>query len=175
MGGMIVVGVDPDLKGGIALYNAVSGRVTALALPVVQTCVNRSVRDRVDVRTTLQTFEIAGAMGATHCAIEQPMGLAGQSAAAGVTTGTTFGVLLAAAHASRLIVDDVSASVWKTALRVTSDKDTCVALANKLFPLDCYQWGVQNRRQKLPRYGRAEAALIAYYAHRYLFAQSINK
>jgi crossover junction endodeoxyribonuclease RuvC len=74
--------------------------------------------------------------------------------------GEQYGLVRGMALAMGFRVETVQPSVWKAALRLGSDKDRSREAAMKAWPGDAVFFG------RVRDHGRAEAALIALWAHR---------
>ena len=80
----------------------------------------------------------------------------------GVSSSFSFGFAAGAAQAmataNAIPIRLVRPNIWKKALKLTGGKDASRRLASELFPRYADQWVLKEHD------GRAEAALLAYYA-----------
>ena len=87
----------------------------------------------------------------------------GQGVVSTFNFGYNAGILLGVLEAHRLTVLKVKPNVWKCNMGLDRNKNTSIALAKKKFP----DYSSYFKRAKDD--GRAEAALIAWYAHKTFF------
>ncbi len=152
------VGVDPGLSGAIAIYNAVTGDIEAWDMPTFTVKSNGKNRRKLDYHGLATIGSYLTGLKVEKVLIEQVSAMPGQ----GVTSMFSFG---AAAGAAEMMVagaglryDTVTPVKWKKAMRISGNKDESRRAALRLFP---------RQRELFARVkddGRAEAALIAYYA-----------
>lgn len=152
----MILACDPGLGGAFALYGG--GSLTVTNMPVHMND-GRRVIDAPDVLAQVRLFKD---LGATRLVIEDVHGAPGQSAPAAFTFGYGVGVVTMAAMSCGYEIERVAPSVWKRALKVPSDKRAARARASELLPAYGHLWP----RQKDD--GRAEAAMIALYAERFM-------
>ncbi len=151
---MIFCGIDPGITGAVAAITG-QGRVKlCAALPIMR---NGKLAwcDGEELVSLLSGYNEPQWIGpGYHVTIEraQPMPKQGVSSTFGY--GVMFGSILQAMHWAR--VELVTASQWKRAMGLTSDKQTSLDKARMLFP------GVKLDRKC--DHNRAEALLIAEWA-----------
>lgn len=158
-------GIDPGLHGALAVISVTPGAprpvlVEVSDLPTVVKRVGRTDRARYSI------LELAGLIGSAATvywpamvAIEDVQGRGNQMGGAQLSYGV--GLLHMAAEMHRLPVTLIQPSAWKAALRCPASKPAAAKLAANLID------GVGNAfRGPLGglRDGRAEAALLAYWA-----------
>lgn len=161
---MKVVGIDPGLNGGIAMWDGES-----LFLTEIPTVKAAKRGNEVTWSVLYDWFDMSFC-GADHAYIEKvnamPKTGAGQGKGQGVASAFKFGYVaggLRSMIASRHIPCTlVPPNTWKQAIKVPKAKDGAVARADQLFP--DYASMFRGPRGGL-KDGPAEAALIAYYGY----------
>jgi crossover junction endodeoxyribonuclease RuvC len=149
---MIVWGIDPGMKGGIAALEAESRQLRWLEdVPIVGKQVAPTLlRDLVN-----QTWP-------DMVVIELPGIRPQQATQTGYKIGLNYGVLLGVFGALDIPVQAHSSTKWKGAMRLSSDKELSRRRALETWPS-------MSHRLNLKRHdGRAEAALIALWAVQHL-------
>jgi len=143
---MIILGIDPGVQGALALYNKSEGRVTVHDMP-----------DTTDTLYDLIKSFPPIAIGM----IEKPFypKIIGIKNAAKIAEA--FGRIKAVLFICGIPMREVTPRDWKAALNLSDSKAASRELAGSFFPDDADQW-------KLAKHdGRAEAALLAWYAMRW--------
>lgn len=168
---MIVIGIDPGIKGGIAFYRPYDKRLKVFDMPVMQRAdgreqVNASQLTNMVSRFVKQKASSIAIVERVHAMtyIDRMGNRRGQGAKSsfnfGMSAGVVYGVL--AAHWIRII--EVEPAVWKVLLSLSADKNLSMQKARDLFPR--YASEFVGRKD-----GRAEAALLAWFgAERFLQA-----
>lgn len=147
----LIVGIDPGLCGAIAFLGA-GGELEHLAdLPVI-----RDGRLAWIDGAALQSLLIEVIHGrAARAVIERVSAMPHQGVASSFTFGATFGSILGVLQARHLSIELVTASVWKRALGLGSNKAASLHKARLLYPTADLELAKHD--------GRAEALLIAHY------------
>ena len=104
-----------------------------------------------------------GIDGSVFCIVEHVGAMPGQGVTSCFSFGANFGLCLGLLTAFRIPYDLVRPQKWKREFSCTSDKNTSIAVAQRLFP------GVDLRRTPKctkPHDGICEALLMAEYAKR---------
>jgi crossover junction endodeoxyribonuclease RuvC len=143
---LCILGVDPGLKGAIAFYFPVCGRIAAEDMPVVA--------GDVDASTLAAKIRV---MAPTHAIVEAVHSMPGQGVSSSFKFGKGFGQVLGVITTLGVPLHLVGPAKWKRALWLSAEKDKSRALALQYWP---------NRSDLFGRVkddGRAEAALLAYY------------
>ena len=158
----MILACDPGLRGAFALLDG--ARLEILDMPVRTVSVGSPKRDRdfIDEQRVFALLAGHALIGVDRFVVEQVGGVAGQSAPAAFAFGYGFGIVIGAAMAAKVPIERVTATVWKKALRVHSDKRASRGRASELLPHHADLWPLQKHD------GRAEAAMIALYAQRHL-------
>jgi hypothetical protein len=138
-----ILGIDPGKTGAIA--RLVDGYLTAV----------------VDMPDT-----IAGIVAALddlapidRAVVERAQAMPSQGIAGTFRYGVHYGSILGVLAARRIPVDTVPPATWKRALGLGSDKTAARRRAGELWP------AMAGEFRRVKDDGRAEAALIAHWAH----------
>ncbi len=149
---MNILGVDPGITGGLALYDG--KELMVWQMPFFEIVVNGKIRKRIDVvglHTIIATNEI------DHAYIEKVNAQPGNGAAAAFAFGYGCGVIDSVVQCTAIPFTHVSSMKWKKAMDCPKEKDGSRQRASQLLPAYADCWGL--KRQD----GIAEAALIALY------------
>lgn len=158
---MIYIGIDPGKNGGIAVIH------DKLPKPVNITVYKYSDDDLIDVIDVCTK----GSSIAVHrdeeikCVLEKVNAMPGQGVVSMFNFGQNFGFIQGVLKAYEIPFELVPPQKWKKEFSVTSDKNTSIEVAKRLFP------GVNlkaTERCKKDHDGMAEALLMAEYARRHL-------
>lgn len=132
----VFLGIDPDMRGGLAVIDQPSREVYLVRrMPVREKSKVLNQPARIDARGLWNDLVEARRVGATYVILEQPGFFAGNEK--GVDRkhqnfGCIRGLCELAFTPSRVIL--APPSVWKKAVGVSSDKVECRAKACELFP-----------------------------------------
>lgn len=146
---MIYLGIDPGLKGGIAI---IPEGIPAKAYPLPQTA-----KEKYDLLCQLCSGRVT--------AITEKVQVMGKSfgAKAALSYGQGYGELIGLLTAFSVKIVEVSPTVWKRGMNLGKDKNTSILKAERLFPeVSLYP----TPRCKKPSDGLAEALLLAEYGRR---------
>lgn len=148
---MVVIGVDPGLSGAIAVLGP-SGALERLDdLPVIR---DKSL-SWID-GGALQSFLIDAQGGRqTHAIVERVSAMPGQGVSSSFVFGMAFGSVLSILQARHISIELVTASAWKRAMGLSSDKTASLHKARLLYP------SADLRLAK--HHSRAEALLLAHW------------
>ena len=158
----MILAVDPGLKGAFAVYG--EGSLTVYDMPTyTKNAGSRNLsRDFIDAQGVLRLVREAHLLGCDLFVIEDVGGLPGQSASGAFVFGRGVGEVEMAARSIGMRLERVRAATWKAGLRVPADKRAARARASELMPQWSHLWPLQKHD------GRAEAAMLALYAERFL-------
>lgn len=152
------VGIDPGLGGAIVAYNATTSELLTWEMPTFTVKSNGKNRRKIDYHGLGRIGVIIAGLGVKKALIEHVTAMPGQ----GVTSMFSFGVAAGAAEMmlayTGVPYDTVTPVKWKKAMRVSGNKDEARRMASRLFPKQSELFS------RVKDDGRAEAALIAYYA-----------
>lgn len=159
----MIVAVDPGLTGAICFYDWRTGQMDVVPMPTqTKQLAGRKLKTVIDEGEVLSNLQAFAAMGATHLFIEAVGGMPGQSAPAAFNFGHGYGAVRMAALACGLPIEAVPAAVWKAEMRAPRDKDGARSRASELIPTHRHLWSLKKDD------GKAEAALLALYAERWI-------
>jgi hypothetical protein len=148
----MILACDPGLSGAFFWRGDVADMPTYA----------KDKRRCIDERGVFALVEDYRDAGAVRLVIEDVHGAPGQSAPAAFNFGYGVGIIIGAAIAAGLELERVAPQVWKRALKVPADKRASRARASELLPAFSHLWPLAKHD------GRAEAAMLALYAERYL-------
>jgi hypothetical protein len=140
---MIFVGIDPGMSGAIALYDPDKDWLEVHDCPTVSPN-GKNEMFLPAVIDILRPVQVAS------CIIERAQAMFGY----GMGYGSYLGVLASL----KIPHSKISPVEWKRKLRVPKDKDGARARASELMPAHSGNWMLKKH------HGRAESALLAYYA-----------
>lgn len=157
----LILGVDPDKHGALALIARDTGALVELAdVPLLR------IKDRWEVDAPQLAVLLDGwAPRIGDVFIEKAGCRPVQGVIGAYQTGLTYGLLLGIVRAQFLRVYPVAPAVWKRAMGLSSDKDVSRQAASDLYPREAGRWALKTQ------HGRAEAALLAAYGRRWLARQ----
>lgn len=170
---MIIVGIDPDLNGGIAVIDTWARAIIRLdRMPVFEPPVSGS--RRVDAHEVYDLLKSARLEGAEYVAIEaalvKPQKSAGGDKMMGSvhTVHQNFGALRALCEVlfTRSRVLEAWPSSWKKQMGLTSDKALSLDLAAQFYPSHAALLSKQKNA------GLAEAMLLVEWAMKKLNLRS---
>tara|TARA_B100000212_G_scaffold335173_1_gene306797 strand:+ start:1246 stop:1725 length:480 start_codon:yes stop_codon:yes gene_type:complete len=159
---LIVIGIDPGINGAIARYNSseasAATQLIIWDMPILE----------VNKKKTISPYLVANILkeAAAPVYIEKVAAMPGQGVTSMFNFGKGFGVLLGAAAGLGLQTTQVTPQTWMKALKCQRGKDANRQRACELFP----QYADMFARKKDD--GRADAALLAYYAT--FFVESVG-
>lgn len=148
---MIYIGIDPGKNGGIAFISDV------VNVPIQ--VLKYSDEDLIDSLSTVTLKDNC------RCVLEKVNAMPGQGVVSMFNFGQNFGFIQGVLKAYEIPFELVPPQKWKKEFSVTSDKNTSIEVAKRLFP------GVNlkaTERCKKDHDGMAEALLMAEYARRKL-------
>ena len=153
-----LLGVDPEIHGGLAIVAMEDGAAPCLIAAIDVPVTGTNSKERVDVGAIRNFIEEHRPIRAL---IERAQAMPKQGSSSGFKYGRSVGAIEAAIVLSTVPVEFVEPSVWKKHWRLPGkDKESARQLALQLFP---------NAHAMLARkkdHGRGEAALIALYGAR---------
>lgn len=158
---MLICAIDPGLKGALAIYDPGFSFLHTVPLPTRWRMVANKKRFEIDIPALRAEF---AKWPITKFLVEEPGAMPGMGATSSFSFGISCGAVMAAVETylsgqlEPVPLLRVFPAVWKTAMKVPSDKNRAREAATRLFPAYAEQWRVQADE------GRAEAALLAWYA-----------
>lgn len=156
-----IIGIDPGLTGAMSVL--VDGELVAVHdLPTFE--VGVGVRGSATKRKKRRKIDINGLMALlkphqdADCAwLEEVSAMPGMHVVSMFNFGKTAGMIEACVINSKIPLNFVRPNIWKKALGVPADKDSCRVRASELLPGGYPHW------QRKKDHNRAESALIAHY------------
>lgn len=147
---MVVWGIDPGLNGALVCFDVNDGVLDIHDMPIME------VRGKKSVSPQL----IANILKDNHgpVCIERVGAMPGQGVSSMFNFGKSYGVLLGVAAGLDMPITTVPPTTWQRALKVPPGKDGSRDRACQLLP--AYAQYFSRKKDD----GRADAALIAYYA-----------
>jgi len=161
----IAIGFDPGKDGAMAILGY---RDTPIVVPFDERGYADQLRQLRGLDLSVAEQELNAILGVggsvkVFCVVEHVGAMPGQGVTSCFSFGQNFGFILGLLTAFRIPYELVRPIKWKKEFSCTSDKNTSVAAAQRLFP------GVDLRRTpkcQKPHDGVCEALLIAEYAKR---------
>lgn len=141
---MIYIGIDPGLKGGIALIRDES----ATAVPFTKDLLKEVCRSLKEPAV---------------CFLEKVGAMPGQGVTSMFNFGTTYGYIMGVLEAFDIPYQLISPQKWKKHFSLDKDKTKSVETAKRLFPTVSL---LPTERCHKENDGMAEALLIALYGKR---------
>lgn len=143
---MLILGIDPGVKGAIAIYDTAERRVSVVDMP--------------DTIAGVASC-IAGLPAVRVCVIEKPYypKIIGTPNVAKIASA--YGRIVMALHIKGTPIVEVAPAEWKAALNLSSHKAASRDKAGQIFPDDAELF------LRVRDDGRAEAALLAWYGLRF--------
>ena len=158
---MRVMGIDGGVSGAIAVLDGNYGVLEVHDVPTFTIRVGGKERRELDGHDFIDICRryLDGGFGLDKILFERGQGARDQSAPAAYSYGFTNGRMVGIAEALQIPYELVDPAAWKRALKLLGKtKDDSRKLAKQLFPK------VADLFARKGDHGRAEAALIAYFA-----------
>jgi crossover junction endodeoxyribonuclease RuvC len=152
----VILACDPGINGAFAYYDGTALSIRDMPTYVAKAGARRTDRRFIDEAAAVNLVRSAS-LDARILVIEQVGGIPGQGASSAFVFGRGVGLIIGAAHAFGLRIEQVPPATWKSALRVPADKRASRARASELLPSYSHLWPLQKHD------GRAEASMIALY------------
>lgn len=181
---MIIIGIDPGLKGGIAIIDSESQNTPAVyPMPVteeetktkkkIKTLTKKEKLKRKKGETIYKTKKIIDSVAFLDIVsnvwkiagnvdlvlIEKPFYLGIESRTSTATTAENYGRLRGILESCNFNIKTVRPQEWKNYFDLPADKGEAIAKAKELFPVT----NLKPPRARVDSDGMAEALLIAEY------------
>lgn len=155
-----VIGIDPGLSGGMAVYDLYAKKLVEVRpLPVIEIKNGRYTDRNIDEHAFAEMIGIAvEAYEVELVVIEKVHSSPQMGVASAFKFGDNYGVVRTACTIYAPRVEYVTPQRWKARMMLSFDKKQSLAMARKMFGQDHFP--------KQKHEGLAEAALIAFYAAR---------
>jgi crossover junction endodeoxyribonuclease RuvC len=152
----MIIGIDPGFTGAIAFYDFYKGGLLDIRnMPLTK------IKDRNQVngkRLTEYIHTVMNCYTIKFAAVEDVHAMPEQGVTSTFRFGYSAGIIMGVLQALDIKVLRISPAAWKTSLNLSSDKTKSLELAKKVFPRHKDYFRLKKHD------GRAEAALLAYYA-----------
>ena len=153
----LILGVDPGLKGAVALYDPFLDIIAnVFDIPTFE----------IKGKRKIDLFKLAGWVDANTptikvAFIEQPGAMPGQGVSSMFNFGKACGIVEGIVAANFIPMQFVHPAKWKPKMGLSKDKDRSRQLASQMFPRQAELFA------RVKDDGRAEAVLLAIYGARY--------
>jgi len=159
---MIIIGIDPGIKGALAfLRDGVV--VDVIDAPVVGT--GNGPRQELDLPQMARIIDATVRAETVHAFIEQVGAMPGQGVSSMFSFGRSYGGALGVLAGLFIATTRLTPQQWKREFNVGKDKEQSRRRASELMPDATGFWPLKKHD------GRAEAALLALYGYRKLNAK----
>jgi len=160
----VYIGIDPGKDGAMAILGY---RDTPILVPFDETEYANELRMLDPLRSVdvnAENLAVHGMIpGEAFCVVEHVSAMPGQGVTSCFSFGQNFGFILGLLRAFRISYQLVRPQKWKKEFSCTSDKNTSIEVAQRLFPnVDLKR----TPRCTKPHDGICEALLMAEYARR---------
>ena len=149
---MVFIGIDPGKSGALAVIPSTVNAARPVELYEFDEAKYREVIEKYGKRR-----------GVGGCVLERVAAMPGQGVTSMFSFGLNYGYIRGLLEAFEIPYELVLPRAWKREFGVTADKNTSVAVAQRLFPDVSL---LRTERCKKPSDGFAEALLMAEYARR---------
>lgn len=167
---MLILAIDPGLSGALALYDTYTGELSVQDMPILKVPMGpkKFLRDILNEEELISLFELYKGMGCDCLVVEHVQGLPRQSAPAAFNFGYGFGCLVITARFLGYRIEKVKPERWKVQMKVPGGINKSSAVrqrASEIIPTHKHLWPLAKHD------GRAEAAMLAVYAEKFLFKE----
>jgi crossover junction endodeoxyribonuclease RuvC len=153
----LYLGIDPGLSGALALLDD-SGGLRVQDMPTLSLARGGKTKREIDVYALARILDEWTMLGVIeHAVLEKVGAMPGQGVSSMFAFGQAFGIARMAVASCFIPITLVPPQTWKSALRVTAEKDSARARASELLPAHNGLW------TRAKDDGRAEAAMMALY------------
>lgn len=164
VGSKLVIGVDPDVSGALAVLKIDNLGCTAQVFdsPSLPVLVGKRVRRRLDAKSIVQLIRSFDAPLGTSAYIEQSIPYPQDGKQGWWSGGFGYGLWIGLLVASGFCVTPLPSLLWKNEFELSgsrTSKDDSRKLASELFP------SLSPMMKRKKDHGRAEALLIAAYGN----------
>lgn len=148
---MLYAGIDAGKNGALAIIS--DGFILDMVVFDEQQYVNR----------LKELSNKSEAYGGCICCLEEVHAMPGQGVTSMFSFGQNFGFIQGLLKAYGIPYELVRPQKWKKFFGITADKNTSIAVAERLFPGTDFR---KSERARKPHDGMCEALLLAEYARR---------
>ena len=158
---MIYIGIDPGKNGGIAIIRSIGINT----FEPYQKIIVEPYSDDTMISLGYNIDKLSKENEQIKCVLEKVNAMPGQGVVSMFNFGQNYGFIQGVLKAYNIPFELVPPQKWKKEFSVTSDKNTSIEVAKRLFP----QVNLKaTERCKKDHDGMAEALLMAEYARRKL-------
>lgn len=154
------LGIDPGLSGALAFYSPVGNLLSIFDMPTHEIAVNGKRKRQLDLHELGRIVDTMAANLAIAL-VEQVNAMPKQGVTSSFNFGFNAGCTQMAVVALGVPLRLVTPQKWKKEMGLSSDKDASRREASRVLPKHADLWPLVKHD------GRAEAALLAYYASRH--------
>jgi crossover junction endodeoxyribonuclease RuvC len=153
-----VIGIDPGLSGGMAVYDVAAKKLVEVRpLPVEEIVTGRYTDRNIDAHAFAEMISVAvEAYDVQLVTIEKVHSSPQMGVASAFKFGDNYGIVRMASMIYAPRVEFVTPQRWKARMMLSFDKKQSLAMARKMFPGEWFPRAMHE--------GLAEAALIAFWA-----------
>ena len=154
---MIIIGIDPGLEGALAKIGSY-GLIDMQDMPVMPRSVGGTVKSQVNgagLHQLLQEWAAGHDKNEFMVFIERVNAMPKQGSASTFSLGHTTGIIEGVICAYGLAHQMIQPGAWKKHFKLTADKDSARALAQRYYP--------EASLARKKDHNRAESLLIARY------------
>lgn len=157
---MLVIGIDPGLTGGIALYNSEDKSLIVHDTPTITLdFVKNGKKQKRKEMDLIKTVELIKSFDCKKCYIEKVNAMPGQGVTGVWRFGENYGAYQGILTALDIEIVKIIPQRWKKYFKLSSDKDESLILARQLFINNIKDFKLKKDN------GKAEASLIALYGY----------
>jgi crossover junction endodeoxyribonuclease RuvC len=154
---MKILGVDPDIHGGLAIIELSNGTAPQLIAAIDIPTIGVGAKERVDAIALTEWFLNHGPQ---HAYVERAQAMPRQASSSGFKYGRSVGAIEATIVTSGIPMTIVEPTMWKKAHRLRGgDKEGARQRALQLFP------SAHAMLSRKKDHQRAEAALVALFGN----------
>lgn len=154
------LGIDPGLSGALAFYSPEGNTLSIFDMPTHEITVNGKRKRQLDLYSLGRIID-ALAHDIAVALVEQVNAMPKQGVTSSFNFGFNAGCAQMAVAALGLPLRTVTPQKWKKEMGLSSDKDASRREASRAMPKHAGLWPLVKHD------GRAEAALLAFYASRH--------
>jgi crossover junction endodeoxyribonuclease RuvC len=151
----MILGIDPGASGALAFFDYNKGELFLFDMPTIT--VERGGRTKKEVSAPMLAMLCRGTP-AIRGVVERVGAMPGQGVTSMFAFGRAFGIVEGVLGGLNIPTSYVTPQAWRKVMQVREGKDGSRQRAAELFPKYADQFALKKHD------GRADAALIAYYA-----------
>lgn len=158
------IGIDPGIKGGIAVIYEGMDTYDAYVLPIMDYKVGNKVRHKINIEQYVvmirDILEKCNGREQIVIGVEHVTAMPNQGVTSMFNFGYTFGTLMGVGYCFTRKISTISPRKWKTAvLEGSHDKAGAIGFVEKHYP----NVNLIPRGKRIPHDGMADAMCIAHY------------